>query len=98
MQGLIEAAHAAEWEEILRKYREVQENRLMQVVCNKCGRSLQVEDGCLKEGCFSAEAVFGYFSRKDGDVHRFDLCEDCYDSLIAQFTIPVEEGAETELL
>lgn len=82
----------------MRKYREVQENGLVQVVCNKCGRSLRVEDGRLKEGCFSAEAVFGYFSRKDGDVHQFDLCEDCYDSLIAQFAIPVEERAQTELL
>ena len=82
----------------MRKYREAQENRLMQVVCNKCGRNLRMEDGCLKEGCFSAEAVFGYFSRKDGEVHRFDLCEDCYDSLVAQFAVPVEEVAETELL
>lgn len=82
----------------MRKYKDAQENSLVQVVCNKCGKSLKVENGRLKEGCFSAEAVFGYFSRKDGEIHRFDLCEDCYDSLTAQFAVPVEEEAKTELL
>lgn len=82
----------------MREYRDGQDKKLFQVVCNRCGKSLRVEDGCLKEGCFSATAAFGYFSRRDGDVHRFDLCEDCYDEMIAQFSIPVEEETETELL
>lgn len=82
----------------MQKYYEAEEKKLMQVVCNKCGRSLRVEDGRLKEGCFSATAAFGYFSRKDGSIHRFDLCEDCYDSLTAQFEVPVEEENSTELL
>lgn len=94
----IVAAQAAEWEETLQKYRDAGEKKLAQVVCNRCGKSLKVEDGRLKEGCFSATAAFGYFSRKDGSIHRFDLCEDCYDSVIAQFSVPVEEEAVTELL
>lgn len=92
------AVLAAEWEEILRKYQEVQDRKLMQVVCNRCGRALEVEGGCVREGCVSVTAPFGYFSRKDGTVHHFDLCEDCYDAIIAQFAIPVAEEAETELL
>ena len=40
----------------------------------------------------------GYFSRKDGLRHRFDLCEDCYDKWIHTFAVPVEEMPETELL
>lgn len=94
----IVAAEAAEWEETLQKYRGSEERKLMQVVCNKCGKSLRVEDGCLKEGCFSATAAFGYFSRKDGSIHRFDLCEDCYDCMTAQFVVPVEEETATEIL
>ncbi len=82
----------------MQKYRNVQERKLMQVVCNKCGRELKVEKGCLREGCVSVTVPFGYFSRKDGAVHRFDLCEDCYDSIISQFAVPVEEDAGTELL
>lgn len=82
----------------MRKYENGQSKKLVHAVCNKCGRVLKVENGCLKEGCFSAEAVFGYFSRKDGTSHRFDLCEDCYDEMISQFSVPVEEEEGAELL
>ena len=91
-------AQAAEGEETLQKYRETEGKKLEKVVCNKCGKDLKVENGRLKEGCFSATAVFGYFSRKDGSVHRFDLCEDCYDEMIAQFMVPVEKEETSELL
>ena len=83
---------------LMRRYDEGQEKRLEKAVCNGCGRSMRVENGCLKEGCFSADAVFGYFSRKEGTIHHFDLCEDCYDKLISQFQIPVETEENTELL
>lgn len=82
----------------MQKYEGTQDRKLIRVVCNKCGRSLKVEDGYLKEGCFSAETAFGYFSRKDGMSHRFDLCEDCYDEMISQFMVPVEEREGAELL
>ena len=44
------------------------------------------------------DQVIGYFSKKDGIRHRFDLCEDCYDKLVQGFVLPVEETAENELL
>ena len=72
--------------------------KLEKVVCNKCGRTLRVENGLLKEFCFSADAVFGYFSRKDGVSQHFDLCEDCYDEWTAQFRVPVEETENLEFL
>jgi len=82
----------------MRKYQTGQDRKLAQVVCNKCGRELKVEDGYLKEGCFSAEAVFGYFSKKDGVRHSFDLCEECYDAFVAGFCLPVEAEEKSELL
>ena len=82
----------------MRKYEDGQERKLMHAVCNRCGRSLKVEDGYLREGCISVEEAFGYFSRKDGTVHSFDLCEDCYDEIVAQFKVPVEERKNTEFL
>lgn len=82
----------------MRKYQAGQDRKLTQVVCNRCGRKLKVEDGYLKEGCFSAETSFGYFSRKDGTRHSFDLCEDCYDTLTESFQIPVEVKNETEFV
>lgn len=82
----------------MRKYRDNQEKKLIQVVCNQCGRALKTENERLKEFCFEADALFGYFSRKDGARHHFDLCEDCYDKLTAGFAVPVEETEEMELL
>ena len=52
----------------------------------------------IREGYFSADVIFGYFSNKDGLRHRWDLCESCYDALTASFQIPVEENEESELV
>lgn len=82
----------------MRQYQRKENNKLVKVVCNRCGRELKVENGYLKEGCFNAERSFGYFSRRDGIRHRFDLCEDCYEKWIGSFVIPVDEEEDQELL
>ena len=87
----------AKGEESMRRYEDGQK-KLIKAVCNKCGRTLQVENGLLKEFCFSADAMFGYFSRRDGVAQHFDLCEDCYDEWTAQFAVAPEETEELELL
>lgn len=82
----------------MRKYENETQGQLVQVICNGCGKKLQLENDYLKEGYFTADVVFGYFSRKDGERHRFDLCEDCYDRMAAGFVIPVEAEEQSELL
>lgn len=82
----------------MRKYVDGQDKKLIGVICNKCGRKLKVENGYLREFCFGADAAFGYFSRRDGVTQHFDLCEDCYDELTAQFTVAVEETEEQVIL
>lgn len=82
----------------MRRYLNIQENHLSEVRCNKCGKNLKVEDGFLKDGCFHAEYTFGYFSSKDGMHHTWDLCEACYDKMVQDFAIPMEEEEENELL
>lgn len=82
----------------MREYLSLEENRLKKIVCNCCGRTLKMENGILKEECISTDHVFGYFSKRDGVRHRFDLCEDCYQKLIDGFFVPVEEEEEKELL
>ena len=69
----------------MRKYKSDQ--TLDRVICNGCGRKLVVEDGILREGAFS---------EKDGEIHRWDLCEECYDRMTGQFRIrpDVEELVE----
>ncbi len=82
----------------MRKYVGEQNRQLVQVVCNQCGKELQLENGYIKEGCFTTDFLFGYFSKKDGMRHRFDLCEDCYDKMVAGFQVPADETPENELL
>lgn len=78
--------------------RRTENGKLKQVRCNGCGRELKAEKEIIREGYFTADVRFGYFSRKDGTRHTFDLCEDCYDRWIDTFAIPVEELPETEFL
>ncbi len=72
--------------------------RAKRVICNQCQKELKVENGYLKEGCFSVDYAFGYFSNTDGVRHKFDLCEKCYNKMISDFAIPVDEVNEKELL
>ncbi|GFI18282.1 hypothetical protein D3Z60_22355 [Lachnospiraceae bacterium] len=82
----------------MRIFFDENKKELKAVTCNKCKKELKVENGILKEGCFGADVLFGYFSNKDGSRHSFDLCEGCYDEMIEGFAIPVNEEEVTELL
>lgn len=82
----------------MRIYRKELEGQLEAVTCNKCGRQMKVENGILKEGCFSADFVFGYFSERDGLKQQFDLCEKCYDEVTDTFLVPIMQEEATELL
>lgn len=82
----------------MRRYSNRQENLLAEAVCNCCGRKMKVENGFLREGSFHVEYNFGYFSNRDGMHHSWDLCEACYDKMIEQFAVPVEETENRELL
>ena len=80
----------------MRKYDE--KNQLMEATCNCCKKSLKIQNDIITEGVFSVEYAFGYFSRKDEEIHKFDLCEECYDEWIREFRIPVDIANNTELL
>ena len=71
---------------------------LASVICNCCNKELRVENGILKDECIHISHAFGYFSEKDGEIQCFDLCEECYNKMIAKFRLPVESGERTELL
>jgi hypothetical protein len=52
-----------------------------QIFCDICG------DDCRKPRDHDSEyaeliATWGYDSRKDGDQHHIDLCENCFDRTI----------------
>ena len=64
--------------------------------CNCCGKTISESCGADREEFFHFEKTWGYFSEKDGEIHHWDLCEDCYDSLLHQFVIApeIEEAVE----
>ncbi|MBR1865644.1 MAG: hypothetical protein IJ801_03970 [Lachnospiraceae bacterium] len=57
-------------------------------VCNKCGKRLKVEKGIPKEDFVQVQKTWGYFSKKDGTIQRFIICEDCLEQLEKEFVIP----------
>ena len=71
----------------MRIYEEGSREKLSAVICNQCGKKMKVENGILMEGCCHVETPFSYFSQKDGHRYLFDLCEECYDRMIAEFSV-----------
>lgn len=79
----------------MRQYKEVEikeiQKKINKIICNKCGREICTEEGKPREDFLSVKKEWGYFSQKDGQTDSFDLCEECYDSFVATFMIPVGE-------
>jgi len=82
----------------MRIYSEQKETKLVEVICNCCGKKLLVENGFLKEECIHITHEFGFFGKSDGTSHVFDLCEECYEKIIAGFAVPAEVHEREELI
>ena len=82
------------------------------MICNACGKKILYkgeipqEDVCtfIKE-CEQRQDPYnyrikewGYFSKKDLQVHKFNLCEECYDRITSSFAVPVEISEKTEVM
>ena len=70
----------------------------LEIRCNCCGRQLKTENGMLLEDAFEGSKEWGYFSRKDLEVHSFVLCEECCDRISDSFAIPVEVSKKREVM
>lgn len=77
----------------MRQYKEqVKEvKEIEKIICNKCGREIQVLGGVPQEDVLEVTKRWGYFSDKDNQVDKFDLCERCYDELVRSFKIQIED-------
>lgn len=82
----------------MKKYGDDIKKELIQVICNKCGKDIIVDREIVKEGHFSIVYGWGYFSEKDGQVHKFELCEKCYDEYTSSFVIPLDVEERNELI
>jgi len=56
-------------------------------ICNYCGAEVTGE-AMLGDKIENFVIQWGYFSKKDGSVWSFDLCEDCIDKIAESFKIP----------
>lgn len=70
----------------------------MEICCNMCGKKIAQKQDMLMEDFASVKKSWGYFSKKDGTVQEFDLCEACWDALLRRFQIPVTETELKEML
>jgi hypothetical protein len=70
----------------------------MNIVCNICGKTIQVQNNIPREDFIEIKKSWGYFSDKDGTKWSFNVCEDCADRLAEQFVVPVEVTENKELL
>lgn len=73
----------------MRKYRSRPIRTLVAIHCDVCDKSCQhpefLGDNVVNENDFEVatlSAVWGYGSRKDGEKHCIDLCEDCFDDVV----------------
>jgi len=67
-------------------------------VCHVCGRELIEKNGILQEDALIVRKDWGYFSKKDLQIHEFIVCEACYDEWIGGFMHPVRVLDKTEVL
>ncbi|MEF9945992.1 MAG: hypothetical protein RR869_05885 [Lachnospiraceae bacterium] len=75
----------------MRQFEMKKTKEVVRIYCNQCGKEIHVSNGTPQEDVLSVEKRWGYFSGKDNEVHRWELCEDCYDKWIQSFVIPVEK-------
>lgn len=79
----------------MKKY---QNKEISEILCNQCGKKIDVNNGIVREGVYLSEMKWGYFSKKDGEEHSFELCEECYDKMIEGFLLPIERKSIREYL
>jgi hypothetical protein len=62
------------------------------IVCNRCGKEVIAYNGMCGTCTHNFEIQFGWGSKRDTDIWKFDLCEKCLEDFVSTFKIPVEEN------
>lgn len=69
------------------------------IYCNCCGKMICLLFEKNRTSFLTVEKEWGYFSdKKDGRIHRMDICESCYEKMVEKFVIPPEEKQVTEFV
>lgn len=72
----------------MKRYKKIvtKTDKVNEVVCNRC-RKLCMAGGVVCADYVEIEVAWGYYSSKDGERHKCDICEKCYDEFIKDFKI-----------
>lgn len=62
----------------------VERKRIKYIICNKCGKSIKIND---YKDFLSITKHWGYNSSYDNEVHKFDICQDCYETFVSSLKI-----------
>ncbi len=68
------------------------------IVCNCCGKRFSASTNVIEKDFLCVKKQWGYFSKKDGVIDEFFVCESCYDKWLENFVIPPNKKMATELL
>ena len=74
---------------------QVQKRVPEHIVCNCCGKKIQISDQHPYPEYISIRKEWGFDSPYDGEVHEIDLCQECYQKWIQTLKIsPQTENDE----
>ena len=77
----------------MKKYDEISKKEVY--ICNCCGQMIASVDECDRAAFLDVSKAWGYFSKWDGCIHRFQLCENCYGKMIQTWCyLPDEDGMD----
>ncbi|NMA83004.1 MAG: hypothetical protein GX962_03960 [Epulopiscium sp.] len=73
----------------MRQYKiiSVQKEEVASIHCNGCGTPIPRDKHGNFEETLHIEKEWGYLSKRDGEIHSIDLCQNCYEKWINTFAI-----------
>ena len=75
--------------------KEITQNIVANIFCDKCGKTILVkktEYNFIRGG--QVEMKFGYGSKYDSDLYRFELCDECVENFLKSFKHPCLKSEE----
>ena len=81
---------------LMKKYDEIIKKEVF--VCNCCGEQIAAVDESDRAAFLDVRKAWGYFSKWDGCIHHFHICEKCYEKMIQSWLYPPDVAEQTELM
>ncbi len=67
----------------------INEEDNIKLVCNKCKNNIKKNAIGYFDDYVQFEKRWGYHSPYDNEIHKFNLCNECYKKIIEDFLIPI---------